>query len=247
MADDTFIPGVTAGAVPAPIAAPSPAPVVPAPAPTLAPAAAPIVHMQGNTGDAMLDVAVSSFSKAYGVTEAMFNSTMGEALSTGDLSKLDRATLVGKLGIEGARQAEQLAQAFLAKQAASEATAASTVHTVAGSAQVWQDAVRIFNSSQPAFVIEQVDSLLRSGDTEKVKYGAQQLLQLAKAGGAGGTLPMQPGGFSGGTGGLSAEAFRTEISALRKEAGNRSLETGPFAVKYQALIARRQLGASAGL
>lgn len=86
-------------------------------------------------------------------------------------------------------------------------------------------------------------------DNDNVENGAQLLLQTVNSSGL---LPQNNGLLNNGaaantsSGALSAEQFRTEYNALRKAAGNRSLESGPFAQQYQDLVARRTAGKQLG-
>lgn len=239
MADpENVVPGVTPSA---PV--PSPTPAAPGPAP-----AGPAPYVPESSGDALFDVAVSSFSQNYRVSQELYNSAIAPAIAAGDVSKLDHVQLVAKLGAEGAQAAVRIAQAAVARNGANETKATLLVHSTAGSAENWAKAVAAFNTSQPDFVKQQMNTLLNSGDEKQIGYAASQILRAAQVAGVlTGALPVGLGGSAAGSTGLSAAQFKEAQAALRKEAGNRSLESGPFAVKWQALQAQRTLGRSQGL
>lgn len=241
MSDVNIVPGVT------PVAPPAVAPAAPAPAPVVPPAGQ--VYSPAGTGDAMFDVAVTSFAQAYKVSPEVFNSAIAPAIDSGDLGKLDHVQLVHKLGAEGAQAAVRIAQAAVDRRSATESAAAVVVHAAAGGKENWVTAVAAFNASQPDFVKQQMNALLTSGDKAQVEHAAKQIITSAqRAGVLAGVLPVAVGGDTSAAGrGLSALEHKEAQAKLRKEAGNNSLESGIWAVKWKQLQQSRILGRSQGL
>ena len=54
-------------------------------------------------------------------------------------------------------------------------------------------------------------------------------------------------GGAGNYGALSASDFTKEYQALRKEAGNQSLESNKFKERYESLLQRRSAGKRMGI
>lgn len=246
MADiQEVIPGVppTPGAV-----APLPAATTVAPPQAPAPVAAPVQVYVPSTGDALIDTAVSAFSKAYGVSPAVFETAIAPALDSGDLSKLNQVQLVQAIGAEGAAAALQLYNALSGRIKEQRSTAASTVHSLAGSPENWRVAVQNFNSTQPEFVKSQYAAMLDSGDPAQIQYAAKQVLDAARTAGLiAGALPVAPGnGVPVGQVGLSQEEFQAQLSKLRAEFPNRSFDTGEPRRRYDALLQQRTAGKRLG-
>ena len=201
-----------------------------------------------STGDATFDLAVAATAKAYNITPELFASAIQPALSTGNLNALDRVTLIARIGAEGASQVEALTKARLASVQANTEKAVSVVHALAQGKENWTAAVATFNQTAPDFLKSALQGMLTSGDPAKIDYAAREILSRAQQAGALklGALPVGIGGVSTSTAGLSEVEFRAALVALRKDAGNNSLESGPFGDRYQNLLASRRIGKTAG-
>jgi hypothetical protein len=242
-----------------PVVAPQVVPVVPdfntpvpkpkeAPTPEVEPVVKPAVAdaiPEDVTGNSALDIAISAFVSVTGATNSDMERATSNAIQYGDPSLVDVAFLMEKFGKHGA-QAVALAKAAVtdnAKQTAATNTATlNAVHTAAGSEAQWNQAVSVFNSSASATMKEAVKALMNNGN---VAGGAELLMQTVNGSGllsqsnpllSGGGTSTQVGGA------LSAAQFKEGMDTLRKEAGNKSFETGPLANKYNQLIAQRRAG-----
>ena len=226
-----------------PVQQPAPAVQVPVAPAQPAPVAPPEAY-NPSTGDAVIDLSVQNFTRAYSVSGDVFKSAVQPALDAGDVSKLDYAALVKAGGADAAAQAIALVNALSGHVKGKATSAADAVHAVAGSKENWAAAVTLFNQAQPDFVKEQFSELLNSGDSAKVDYAAKQIVQLAKqAGVVASGLPLQPGaGAPGQVQALSRAEFNEKLNDLYKRAGNRSLDNGPFGQEYQTLLAARDAG-----
>lgn len=240
------VPVVAPQPTPAPVVpAPAPAPVVPAdpkPAPVAVETAAP-----ADTGNAVLDAAINVMVTSTGATQADIDRLVGKAMEHGNADLVDEAFAREKFG-DKAESIIKLAQAAVQENQASMQRSVQQVYAVAGSKENWDNAVSVFNTNAPDYIREAAKMLLDSG---KLNEGAKLIMDTVQNAGL---IPTQnPTIGSGGavvpatSGALSAQAFATEMAALKKEAGNRSLESGPFADKYQRLIQRRTQGRQMGL
>lgn len=244
--DNTVAPVVTAPAVPtAPIAE---IPGVTAPVIEQKPDVLPEASAIESTGNAVLDVAVGTFVSMTGCTDADIKRALGKAAEYADEGLIDTAFLkerFGKHGDQAIALAKAVLQQELATAASSKAAAQAAVVEVAGSAENWNSAVTVFNAHADAETKQMVKVLLDNG---LIKQGAAQLMQFVQASGrvpvvSGLKLQGNPVGTNAG---LSAAEFSSELQKLKTEAAGRSLETGPFSVRYNELMQRRAAGRAAG-
>ena len=227
-------------------------PVTPVTAPATVPAEAPKETAASNdlpesyTGNATLDVAIHAFAQTTGASTDDLQRAVSNALQYGDESLIDVAFITEKFG-KHAPQALALAKAAVADINQQHAQAKQAVYATAGGEQNWNQAVSVFNTSAPEHVKVAVQTLVNSG---RIQEGAQLLLDVVKGSGL---LPQVNPTLTGGAatapagGALDAASFRKEMEALKKEAGNRSLESGVFGQRYQVLIQRRAAGRQIGL
>lgn len=244
--DNTVAPVVTAPVVPtAPIAE---IPGVTAPVIEQKPDVLPDASAIESTGNAVLDVAVGTFVSMTGCTDADIKRALGKAAEYADEGLIDTAFLkerFGKHGDQAIALAKAVLQQELATAASSKAAAQAAVVEVAGSAENWNSAVTVFNAHADAETKQMVKVLLDNG---LIKHGAAQLMQFVQASGR---VPVVSGLKLQGNpvntnAGLSAAEFSSELQKLKTEAAGRSLETGPFSVRYNELMQRRAAGRAAG-
>lgn len=244
--DNTVAPVVTAPVVPtAPIAE---IPGVTAPVIEQKPDVLPEASSIESTGNAVLDVAVGTFVSMTGCTDADIKRALGKAAEYADEGLIDTAFLkerFGKHGDQAIALAKAVLQQELATAASSKAAAQAAVVEVAGSAENWNSAVTVFNAHADAETKQMVKVLLDNG---LIKQGAAQLMQFVQASGR---VPVVSGLKLQGNpvntnAGLSAAEFSSELQKLKTEAAGRSLETGPFSVRYNELMQRRAAGRAAG-
>lgn len=244
--DNTVAPVVTAPVVPtAPIAE---IPGVTAPVIEQKPDVLPEASAIESTGNAVLDVAVGTFVSMTGCTDADIKRALGKAAEYADEGLIDTAFLkerFGKHGDQAIALAKAVLQQELATAASSKAAAQAAVVEVAGSAENWNSAVTVFNAHADAETKQMVKVLLDNG---LIKQGAAQLMQFVQASGR---VPVVSGLQLQGSpvntnAGLSAAEFSSELQKLKTEAAGRSLETGPFSVRYNELMQRRAAGRAAG-
>jgi hypothetical protein len=218
-----------------------PAPVVqPAPQPEVA---ALITVDVGNTA---FNAAIASFATSAKATDADIQRAIGVAMERGDASLIDKAFIAEKFGANAeafATIAESAVQESAQRVVAQKAAVDAAVVEVAGSPENWQKHVAAFNETAPEHIQKAAKAMLDGGFLkEGMKFVMEQV---------GGSVLSNTGNLIGGlpssqSAGLTAQEFKDAQQALMKEAGNRSLEHGPLAEKFQALIKQRELGLQNG-
>lgn len=238
------IPAVVAAAVvpetPTAIVVPAPEPVV-VPEVKVEPTATPVNPTTVQTGNPALDTAIGVMLNTVQATQADVDRLVNKALEHNAVDLIDAAFARERFG-DKADAIVQLAQAAVTESIARTERTIKEVHTLAGGADNWQQIVSVFNSNAADHIRAAAKAMLDSG---QVQQGAKFIMEQVQNSG----LLIQQGQQVGGgavvpaaNGALSATAFAAEMNALRKEAGNRSLESGPFAERYQQLIQRRTAG-----
>ena len=160
-----------------------------------------------------------------------------------DPNLIDSAFIKERFG-EHAQYAELLAKAYLDDQIGQAQRAVTAAYDLVGGKQNWETASQLFNAKAPEHVRAAARALANSGDVT----GAAKLVVETVQGL--GLIAKEAGILKGGTaldGALSAADFSKEYLALRKEAGNRSLESPKFAQRYQNLLSRRSAGKAKGI
>lgn len=242
----------TPAPVPAPTALPAGVPPVGAPVrmpepsqPTQQPE--PVANAVNiNTGSETLDIAISTFVQVTGASQADLDRAVANAIEYDDPALIDEAFIRERFG-KHSEQALKLAKAAVAENIKYTERVHNEVYQLAGSQQNWNSAVSVFNSAATDTIKQAVKALMDNGN---IKGGAELLLQTVQGSGLLPNVnPSLHGGSaaSGAAGALTGAQFQQELTALRKEAGNRSFETGPLAQKYNQLIARRQAGKQLGM
>ncbi|QAX92397.1 scaffolding protein [Providencia phage vB_PstP_PS3] len=196
-----------------------------------------------STGNAVLDSGLKTLQGITGCTQADMERAVAAAIKTGDASLIDEAFIKEKFG-EHAEFATSLAKAYIQDVQAQEQQLVQSVHNAAGGKEQWDYMNQVFQGSAPEYLKNIVQAAVQAG---KLEDAAQVVIQYAQSAGV---TPQNKGVVhgSGGTGlgALSQSEFQEAYAALRKEAGNQSLESPKFKPKLDALYARRQAGISMG-
>lgn len=197
------------------------------------------------TGDEALDTAINTFVDVTGASEADILRATAKAVEYGNPDLVDTTFLTEKFG-KHAKQAIALAKQAVKydvdKATDTHKASQKLAYDSAGGEAGWKQSVSVFNDSAPASVKAAVKVLMDTGD---VKSGVELLLSTVNGSGL---LPtnnptLNGGGALGSQGNaLSAKQFQVELTKLREQVGNRSLENGPHAESYQNLLARRRTG-----
>jgi len=202
------------------------------------------------TGNTALDSAISTFVTLTGAHSGDMDRAVAKAIEYGNVDLIDNAFLkerFGKFSAQAIELAKAAVQNEITKENESATNAKSAAYTAAGSEANWNKAVSVFNSTANPTIKAAVKALMNTGD---VKAGAELVISTVNGSGL---LPQTNPSLNGGSvspgqaGALSSQQFQTELSALRKEVGNQSLESGKNAGKYNQLLARRKAGKQLGL
>lgn len=195
------------------------------------------------TGNPAIDAGIAMLKQVSKLNDADMVRAIGKAVEYNDPNLIDSAFIKERFG-EHAQYAELLAKAYLDDQIGQAQRAVTAAYDLVGGKQNWETASQLFNAKAPEHVRAAARALANSGDVA----GAAKLVVETVQGL--GLIAKEAGILKGGAaldGALSAADFSKEYQALRKEAGNRSLESPKFAQRYQNLLSRRQAGKAKGI
>lgn len=195
------------------------------------------------TGNPAIDAGIAMLKQVSKLNDADMVRAIGKAVEYNDPNLIDSAFIKERFG-EHAQYAELLAKAYLDDQIGQAQRAVTAAYDLVGGKENWETASQLFNAKAPEHVRAAARALANSGDVT----GAAKLVVETVQGL--GLISKEAGILKGGAaldGALSAADFSKEYQALRKEAGNRSLESPKFAQRYQNLLSRRQAGKAKGI
>lgn len=195
------------------------------------------------TGNPAIDAGIAMLKQVSKLNDADMVRAIGKAVEYNDPNLIDSAFIKERFG-EHAQYAELLAKAYLDDQIGQAQRAVTAAYDLVGGKQNWETASQLFNAKAPEHVRAAARALANSGDVT----GAAKLVVETVQGL--GLISKEAGILKGGTaldGALSAADFKEAYAALRKEVGNRSMESPQFKPRYEALLARRAAGRAKGL
>ncbi|HVH93237.1 MAG TPA: hypothetical protein VM783_17870 [Candidatus Acidoferrum sp.] len=168
---------------------------------------------------------------------------IGKAVSFGDASLID-VHYIREAGGQNAEQLTEIAKGIVASVNAKAQAVTADVHSLVGGEANWNASVAAFNQAAPHELRVIVGEMLDSHDTNRIKAGAKLVAEFGKSSGH---IPQQGASLlntvsAGSQGqGLSKAQFKQELAKLNKN------DEAAYAEAREALIARRTLGARAGL
>lgn len=194
------------------------------------------------TGNPAIDAGIAMLKSVSGLNDADMVRAIGKAVERGDETLIDTAFIKERFG-EHAAYAEMLAKAYLSDQVGQAQRAVQSAHDMVGGKANWDAMTQVFNAKAPEHLRAAARALADSGNIE----GAAKLV-VETAQGMGLVPKVSPKLQGGGAinDALDAKGFSEAYSALRKEAGNQSLESSKFKPRLDALMARRQAGKMKG-
>lgn len=195
------------------------------------------------TGNPAIDAGIAMLKQVTKLNDSDMVRAIGKAVEYNDPNLIDSAFIKERFG-EHAQYAELLAKAYLDDQIGQAQRAVTAAYDLVGGKQNWETASQLFNAKASEHVRAAARALANSGDVA----GAAKLVVETVQGL--GLISKEAGILKGGSaldGALSAADFSKEYQALRKEAGNRSLESPKFSQRYQNLLSRRQAGKAKGI
>lgn len=196
-----------------------------------------------STGNPIIDSGVSILQKVAGLTNEDVMRALGNAVKFNNPDLIDSAFLKERFK-EHAEYAENLCKAYYQERVNQADSVVKSVYESAGGEAQWNTARDVFKARAPQHHQAAARALIDSG---KVKEGVALIMDYCRSEG----LIVQQGSQVRGTSGfagaaLSSSEFSAEYQKLRKEAGNRSMESGPFKQRYEDLLARRAAGKAIG-
>lgn len=196
-------------------------------------------------GDSVLNAAVSTLVATTKATEVDLERIAAKAIEYGDINLLD-VNFIREKYPQFEQQFIAVTQAIIDQRGVVENFNRQQIYNLAGGEQNWNAAVSVFNANAPDYLRTAVRSLIDGG---KQTEGAQLLMDYVQGSGLGVVQGdrIKSTNVSAGNGGLTKEQFQEEMQKLRKDAGFRSLDTGPYRTRYDDLLARRAFGRSQGM
>lgn len=195
------------------------------------------------TGNPAIDAGVAMLTKVSGLNDGDMQRAIGKAVEYGDKNLIDKAYIKERFG-EHAAYAELLAEAYLDDQVGQAQRAVTEAYDVAGGKENWDVVSQVFKGKAPEHLQAAARALANSGD---LKGAAKLVVETCQSMGLIPNVNPQLKGGAGNFGALSAADFSKEYQALRKEAGNRSLESNQFKQRYDDLLQRRAAGKRQGI
>lgn len=195
------------------------------------------------TGNPSIDAGIQMLQKVSGLKDSDMVRAIGKAVEYGDPNLIDTAFINERFG-EHAGYAEMLAKAYLDDQVGAAKRAVDEAYSLVGGKENWDGIAKLFAAKAPDNIRMAVKALADSGS---IKEAVQLAVETTQNMGLIPKINPQMRGGSGGDGALSSAEFAKEYQALRKEAGNRSLESSQFSGRYQSLLNRRAAGKAKGI
>jgi hypothetical protein len=192
------------------------------------------------TGNKALDIAVSSFIRSTGATDADIERAVRNALDYGDAKLVDRQYLTERFG-ERAADAIALAEAVVEQQGIEKQRTVQAVYDLAGDKDKWDAALSVYKQHAPAGLQKALGLMFNSGDAASIKEAAGLVLEYAKGSGV---MPVTgqrqvAGGGTAASEGLSAQEFQAAMSKLNQ--GSRT-----YVQDYERLMNMRRIGKQLG-
>jgi hypothetical protein len=200
----------------------------------------PVPPADFNTGNKALDVAVSSFVRSTGATDADIQRACKLALEHGDPSMIDRAFLDERFK-DRAEEAAAIAGAVVEQAGIERDRLVQSVYATAGGEEQWKAALSLYKQHAPQGLQKAIQMMFDSGDAGNVKDAASLVAEFAKTSGvvttAGGRQVAGAGGQD--AQGLSQGEFQAAMNKL-----NQSSRT--YGQDYDRLIQMRRIGKNLG-
>lgn len=217
-----------------------PAPNAQTPAESAADPLKPAVTDEINTGNKALDVAVSSFIRSTGATDADLQRATKNALEYGDPALIDDAFLQERFK-DRWEEAKQIAEAVIEQSGIERQKLVDAVYATAGDKSQWDASLAVYKQHAQPGLQKAIQMMFDSGDAASIKEAAALVVDFAKNSGV---IPSAGGRVVAGAGaadaaGLSAKEMQSAMQKL-----NPSSRT--YRDDYNKLIEMRRIGRSLG-
>lgn len=192
------------------------------------------------TGNKALDVAVNSFMRSTGASDADIERACKNALAYGDPALIDKAFLAERFK-DRADDAIALAEAVIEQAAVEKERTVNAVYELAGSKESWDSALAAYKQHAPAGLQKALGIMFNSGDAASVKEAAGLVLEFAKGSGVLTVTGQRQvaGGGAAASEGLSASEFQAAMSKLNPNARS-------YHQDYERLMGMRRIGKQLG-
>jgi len=199
----------------------------------------PVATADIDTGSKALDIAVKSFLKSTGATDADIQRATAKAIEYGNADLIDRVFLAEKFG-DRADEAANIAEAVLEQMQVGRERLVQDVYAQAGGKEAWDQSLAVYKQHAPAGLQKVLKTMFDSGDPAAVKEAAGLVAEFAKHSGAL-TVSGQrvQGSGAAASHGLTADEFKQAVTKL-----NPSSRT--YHADYSKLIDMRRAGKQAG-
>lgn len=193
-----------------------------------------------NTGNKALDVAVSSFIRSTGATDADIQRATKNALEYSDPALIDDAFLQERFK-DRWEEAKQIAAAVVEQSGIERQRLVDAVYATAGDKAQWDASLAVYKQHAQPGLQKAIQMMFDSGDAASVKEAAALVVDFAKNSGV---IPSASGRVVAGAGtadavGLSAQELQAAMSKLNSSSRN-------YATDYKKLIELRRIGKSLG-
>lgn len=201
---------------------------------------APVVTDEINTGNKALDVAVSSFIRSTGASDADLQRAVKNAIEYNDPSLIDDAFLKERFK-DRADEARQIAEAVLEQSGIERQRLVESVYATAGDKAQWDASLAVYKQHAAPGLQKAIQMMFDSGDATSIKEAATLVVDFAKNSGV---IPSASGRVVAGSGGadaagLSAKDFQSAIGKLNQSSRS-------YAQDYKTLIEMRRIGKQLG-
>lgn len=216
------------------------------------PTAVPQAHEQAQApvevqmGANYLETSVNHLTAELNISHDKFDEAIADALKYGDadLIKLDA---LGQISPEQQARAKALAQAVVQHTQAEVARVTQEVHTIAGGAEQWNQAVGAFNANAPQHLQGYAGYLAENGQAAEA---AKMVLEFVRGNGlinhAAQPAVYGSAGHAQVGQALSRDEYVAEIAKLEREVGNQSWASPSVQARIDDLDRRRALGRQLG-
>jgi hypothetical protein len=193
-----------------------------------------------NTGNKALDVAVSSFIRSTGATDADIQRATKNALEYSDPKLIDDAFLQERFK-DRWEEAKQIAEAVVEQSGIERQRLVDSVYATAGDKAQWDASLAVYKQHAAPGLQKAIQMMFDSGDATSIKEAAVLVVDFAKNSGV---IPVANGRVAAGSGvtdahGLSLSDFQAAMQKLNPSSRS-------YGTDYAKLIELRRIGKSLG-
>ena len=198
----------------------------------------PAVTDEINTGNKALDVAVSSFIRSTGASDADLQRAVKNAIEYNDPSLIDDAFLAERFK-DRAGEARQIAEAVLEQSGIERQRLVESVYAAAGDKAQWDASLAVYKQHAQPGLQKAIQMMFDSGDNASIKEAAALVVDFAKNSGV---IPSVGGRVVAGSG--PAEAAGLSAADLQSAMKQLNPSSRTYTQDYNKLIELRRLGKS---